>query len=115
MKILYVTDALAIWGGLERVLVDKANYLATHGGYEVFMLTVCQGNHPFPFPLDPRVTHVDLNIPFHTQYQHSVFRRTWMLCQLHHDLRTKFQQQLTKIQPDVIDCVRIEHSPRPSA
>ena len=28
MKILYVTDALAIWGGTERIIVDKANYLA---------------------------------------------------------------------------------------
>ena len=52
MRILYVTDALAIWGGLERVLVEKANYLATHDGNEVFMLTISQGDHPFPFPLE---------------------------------------------------------------
>jgi hypothetical protein len=45
MRILYVTDALAIWGGMERVLVEKANYLAAHYGYEVYMLTVCQGGH----------------------------------------------------------------------
>ena len=109
MRILYITDTIAIWGGMERVLVDKANYLATHGGYEVFMLTICQGNHFFPFPLDSQMTHVDLNIPFHAQYHYSVFRRIWMLRQLHHDLRAKFQQQLTQIQPDVIDCVRIEY------
>ena len=30
MRILYVTDALAIWGGMERVLVEKANVLANH-------------------------------------------------------------------------------------
>lgn len=108
MKVLYVTDALAIWGGMERVLVEKANYLATHGGYEVFMLTVCQGNHPFPFPLDSQVTHVDLNIPFHAQYQYFGIRRIWMLRQLHHDLRAKFQIQLMHIQPNVIVCPRIE-------
>ena len=62
MRILYVTDALAVWGGMERVLVEKANLLASHEGYEVFILTVCQGNHPFPFPLDNKVTHIDLNI-----------------------------------------------------
>ena len=109
MRILYVTDSLAVWGGMERVLVDKANYLATHGGYEVFMLTICQGNHLFPFPLDPRVTHVDMNIPFYAQYHYSVFRRIWMLRRLRHDLRAKFLQQLTQIQPDVIDCLRIEY------
>ena len=48
MRILYVTDALAVWGGLERVLVEKANYLATHDGYEVHLVTVNQGDHPLP-------------------------------------------------------------------
>ena len=35
MRILYVTDALAIWGGLERILVEKMNYLAEEYGYEI--------------------------------------------------------------------------------
>jgi hypothetical protein len=57
MRILYVTDALAIWGGLERVLVEKANYLATHNGNEVFMLTISQGerNHGDRFLILPAI------------------------------------------------------------
>ena len=108
MRILYVTDAIAIWGGLERVLVEKANYLATHDDYEVYMLTVCQGEHPFPFPLDPQVTHVDLNIPFYAQYQYSGIRRMWSLRQLHRECRNGIRHQLSTIRPDVIVCPRIE-------
>ena len=108
MRILYVTDALAIWGGLERVLVEKANYLATHDGNEVFMLTISQGEHPFPFPLDNMVTHVDLNIPFYTQYQYSGIRRLLSLRRLHRDCRKGIRQQLNYINPDVILCPRIE-------
>ena len=108
MRILYVTDALAIWGGLERVLVEKANYLATHNGNEVFMLTISQGEHPFPFPLDNMVTHVDLNIPFYTQYQYSGIRRLLSLRRLHRDCRKGIRQQLNYINPDVILCPRIE-------
>ena len=108
MRILYVTDALAIWGGLERVLVEKANYLATHDGNEVFMLTISQGEHPFPFPLDNKVTHVDLNIPFYTQYQYSSIRRLLSLRRLHRDCRKGIRQQLNYINPDVILCPRIE-------
>ena len=108
MRILYVTDALAIWGGLERVLVEKANYLATHDGNEVFMLTITQGEHPFPFPLDNMVTHVDLNIPFYTQYQYSGIRRLLSLRRLHRDCRKGIRQQLNYINPDVILCPRIE-------
>jgi glycosyltransferase involved in cell wall biosynthesis len=108
MRILYVTDALAIWGGLERVLVEKTNYLATHDDYEVFMLTVCQGNHSFPFPLDPLVTHVDLNVSFYAQYQYSGIRRMWSLRRLHQDCREGIRHQLSTIRPDVIACSRIE-------
>ena len=108
MRILYVTDALAIWGGLERVLVEKANYLATHNGNEVFMLTISQGEHPFPFPLDNMVTHEDLNIPFYTQYQYSGIRRLLSLRRLHRDCRKGIRQQLNYINPDVILCPRIE-------
>ena len=108
MRILYVTDALAIWGGLERVLVEKANYLATHDGNEVFMLTISQGEHPFPFPLDNMVTHVDLNIPFYTQYQYSGIRRLLSLRRLHRDCWKGIRQQLNYINPDVILCPRIE-------
>jgi glycosyltransferase involved in cell wall biosynthesis len=108
MRILYVTDALAIWGGLERVLVEKANYLAALDGFEVFMLTVCQGDHSFPFSLDLRVTHVDLNIPFYDQYQYSGLRRMLSLRHLHLDCRESFRHQLSTIRPDVIACSRIE-------
>lgn len=108
MRILYVTDALAIWGGLERVLVEKANYLATHDGNEVFMLTITQGEHPFPFPLDNMVTHVDLNIPFYAQYHYLGIRRLLSLRRLHRDCRKGIRQQVNDINPDVILCPRIE-------
>ena len=108
MRILYVTDALAIWGGMERVLVEKANNLASHDGYEVYMLTVCQGDHPFPFPLDPQVIPIDLNVPFHDQYQYSGVRRMLSLRRLHRDCREGIRRQLSAIRPDVIVCSRIE-------
>lgn len=108
MRILYVTDALAIWGGMERVLVEKANALANHDDYEIFVLTICQGNHPFPFPLDVEVTFADLNIPFYVQYKYSHFRRIWLLERLHRACREGFRQQFSIIQPDIIVCPRIE-------
>ena len=108
MRILYVTDALAIWGGMERVLVEKANALANHDDYEIFVLTICQGNHPFPFPLDAQVTYADLNIPFHVQYNYSHFRRIWLLRRLHRACREGFRRHFSIIRPDIIVCPRIE-------
>ena len=70
MRILYVNDAWAIWGGLERVLIDKMNNLADYEGYEIFTITYNQGSHPLPYPLNPKVVHCDLNIQLHHQYRY---------------------------------------------
>ncbi len=48
MKILYVSDAMAVWGGIERILVEKMNYLAETYHYDVHMITSNQGSHPIP-------------------------------------------------------------------
>lgn len=108
MRILYVTDALASWGGLERVLIGKANFFATHSNHEVYLVTVSQGSHSSPFSLESLVTHVDLNIPFHSQYMHSGLRRILFLRHLHQKCSARFLAQIDTIRPDVIICVRIE-------
>ena len=51
MKILYVNTAMATWGGIERVLVEKMNYLSEQYGYEICLVTADQGNHPIHYPL----------------------------------------------------------------
>ena len=61
MKLLYVTDAFAVYGGIERVLAVKMNYLAEHG-FEVVLLTVNQGNHANPFSLHPSIKCIDLDV-----------------------------------------------------
>lgn len=72
MRILFVTDALAVWGGIERMLSDKMNFLVHEYGYEIYIVTADQGKHPIPFPLDERIHVNDLNICFHQQYQYSL-------------------------------------------
>lgn len=108
MRVLYVNDALAIWGGLERVLVDKMNGLSRLPGFEVCLLTANQGEHPFPFPLDPQVMFKDLNINFHQRYRYRGIRRIWMQHQLVRLFRKRLLDQLKTIHPDVIVCARPE-------
>lgn len=38
MKILYIFRSLAVWGGIERILVDKMNYIAEHDSMDYFHL-----------------------------------------------------------------------------
>lgn len=102
MKIVYLYSSLAITGGVERVLVDKMNYLVSRYGYEVYMITSDQGQHPVPYLLDERVHLSDLQIRFHSQYQYSGWRRLTkgrLLKQLYYQ---RLMEKMQEINPDVI-------------
>ena len=58
MKIIYIHESIAYKGGLERIFVEKMNYLADKFQYEVYLLTTSQGDVPFSFPLSPQVRHI---------------------------------------------------------
>lgn len=108
MKIVYVCDALAIWGGLERIVVEKVNELSERYGYEMYILTANQGEHPIPFPLSPKVTHFDLQIQFHKQYQYKGFHRIIKKIELNRLFVCQLRDKIGDIHPDVIVCVRSE-------
>ena len=56
MTIIYLYRSLAAFGGVERIFIDKANYLAEHYGYHVYIITWEQGGHSIVYPLSPKVT-----------------------------------------------------------
>lgn len=106
MRILYVTDALAVWGGIERVLSDKMNYLVREYGYDVYVVTADQGCNLIPFPLDERIIVKDLNIRFHQQYQHHGIKRWLKNRELEKLYRNRLASYIEEISPNVISCIR---------
>lgn len=103
LRIVYLYPALAILGGLERVLVDKMNYLVSHG-YEVYIITSEQGRHTIPYKLDERVHLYDLKILFYSQYKFSGWKRlkeARKLSQLYHQ---RLKGKLDDIHPDIVVC-----------
>ncbi len=106
MRILYVNDAIAIWGGVERILVEKVNYLAENYGYEMFVVTTNQGSHPMPFPLSQKVTHKDLDIQIHRQYLYHGLFRIFKKIHLNYLFVKRLRSYIQEIQPDVIVSVR---------
>lgn len=104
MRILYTYRSLAVWGGVERVLIDKMNYLVAQLGYEVYMLTTCQGNHHVPYALDPQVHFADLGIQFHKQYQYRGIRRLIDVYRRTKLFERRFEDKIHIIHPDIIIC-----------
>lgn len=108
MKLLYITDALAIYGGLERILVEKVNLLKKIYGYEIYLITLNQGDHPVLYSLDPNVKYSDLGILFHKQYDFGGIKRILEINRLHLLFRRRLQVKIAEIEPDVIICARID-------
>ncbi|MDE6012283.1 MAG: hypothetical protein K2G91_06050, partial [Prevotella sp.] len=72
MKIVYIYTALTLMGGVDRVLINKANYLADTLRYDIYIITDSQCGKPIVFPLSPNVHHIDLEINFNEQYKYGI-------------------------------------------
>lgn len=109
MKIVYVFRSLAIWGGIERVIIDKANRLANLG-YDVSILTMDQGSHPIPYRVDSSVHIEDLNIRYHQQYYYKGLRRLWMRWRLQRLLVKCLRCRVEQLRPDVVVTVATDYA-----
>lgn len=102
MKILYIFRSLAVCGGIERILVDKMNYLAEHD--DVYLLTNEQGSHPIPYHLSDDVHHEDLDVRFYQKYRFRGLHRLTVAWKMAHRYRHLLADQIRKINPDIIIC-----------
>ena len=69
MRLMFIYESMAIWGGLERIWTDRMNYMVRVYGIDVYLITTIQGSHPLPYMLDSRVHVKDLGIQFHYAYR----------------------------------------------
>lgn len=100
-KIFYIYTALLTVGGADRVITNKANWLAEHG-YDVSIITDTQMGRPPVYPLSSRVKLHDLAINFEREYNHClVIRILWYFI-----LMWKYKKAMTKIlfqeRPDIV-------------
>lgn len=110
MTLVYLYRSLAVYGGVEKVFVEKANYLAEVYGYQVYLVTYEQGEHPIIFPLSPKVKHIDLNIPFYKQYEHDIVKQ-WMMHQaMERTFIKSLQKLVNEIEADIVIGASCEYS-----
>jgi len=102
MRIVYIYPALTTVGGADRVITDKANYLAERFGYEVFIITAHQNGKPFFFTLSPMVKHIDLGVNFNKQYKHSFFVRGFIYLKLLSVYKKKLTNILKELKADFV-------------
>src|SRR5574344_962860 len=76
MTIIYLYHSYYLYGGIERVLIDKMNYLANIYEYNIIMVSYCQFDKKLSFPVSPKIKKYDLQIPIYHQYSYGILKRT---------------------------------------
>lgn len=103
MKIAFVIPTLEIMGGAERIIVDKANYLSTKFFYDITIITQYHHkNAPVIYPLSEKVHHINLGIPYYSQYKYRYPKRLWLRWKLNNLLRDETTAAVLQIDPDIL-------------
>ena len=100
-KIVYVTPALYMAGGVERVLTLKTNYFAEHFGYDItIILTEGQGK-PLFYPLSDKIKVINLNIGFEELWTCSFVKKIFVYLKKQCQFKKALTQELMRIRPDI--------------
>ena len=64
MKINYVIEDFSVFGGIERIVSQKASILATQYGHDVTVISVYKDDRPVRYPLDKSIRIIHLDVPW---------------------------------------------------
>lgn len=101
MRFLFVIKSFAIVGGVDRVMADKMNYLASKG-HSVSLVTYEQGSHPHVFELHPSILHKDLNCRFFTLMSLPVVKRIIKSYIMKKTFGIRISEIINSLKPDII-------------
>lgn len=103
MKIVYVIASLATPGGTERIVSEKANYLADIFGYDVCI--ICYGqrkNVPNFYLISKKINQIYFGLQPYLQYQYKYPKRLLEKCTFRSHLRSMLSSAVKEIDPDIL-------------
>ncbi|HFK5586644.1 TPA: glycosyltransferase family 4 protein [Elizabethkingia anophelis] len=101
MKIVYNILGTFNSGGMERVLANKANYLA-NVGYDITIITTDQqGRNPY-FEMNSKIKHIDLGINYRENFDKNVFKKIFSYISKQKIHKQKLEKVLYDLKADVV-------------
>ena len=101
LKLAYITPALYMAGGVERVLTQKANYFAENFDYDItIILTEGQGK-PLFYPLSDKVKIVNLDINFEELWRCSFIKKIFVYLKKQRIYKRQLTAELMRLRPDI--------------
>lgn len=103
MKIIYCINCILGTGGMERVLVDRANYLVEKFNYEVYIVTSDEKNDKEPFfKLNSKIKIIPLEINSFEGLHNNFFLKKYQLKKKTDLFLSKLTKVVNEIKPDVL-------------
>lgn len=101
MKILYAVECVNLPGGYDRIIIEKANYVAEHG-FDVIIAVASHALGKPYYPISEKVRLIDFSIDFHQQYKHGLFYRAYLYLLLMRQYRKALENLLYVERPDIV-------------
>ncbi len=100
-KIVYVTPALYMAGGVERVLTLKANYFAEHFGYDITIILTEGKDKPLFYPLHESIKIINLDIGFEELWTCSFVKKVFVYLKKQRRFKKALTTELMRLRPDI--------------
>lgn len=101
LKIVYLTPALYMAGGVERVLTLKANYFAEHFGYDITIILTEGKDKPLFYPLSDNIKVINLDIGFEELWMCGFLKKIFVYLKKQRKFKKLLSEQLTLLRPDI--------------
>ena len=94
---------MAVAGGTEKMITEKANYFSDEYGYDVTIITCFQRkNEKNYFHTSNRVRQINLEIPFFSQYKIKYPLRLLAKWRMYRLLNKRINDTVKQIDPDIL-------------
>jgi glycosyltransferase involved in cell wall biosynthesis len=101
LKLVYITPALYMAGGVERVLTLKANYFAEHFGYDITIILTEGKDKPLFYSLSNKIKVINLNIGFEELWTCSFIKKIFVYLKKQRQFKKTLTKELMRIRPDI--------------
>jgi len=101
LKLVYITPALYMAGGIERVLTLKANFFAEHFGYDITIILTEGKDRPLFYPLSDKVKVVNLDINFEVLWTCSFIKKVFVYLKKQRQYKKLLTEELMRFHPDI--------------
>lgn len=103
MKIVFCINSISNFGGMERVLLEKANYFVEKYNYDVFIVTTEDKNKETFFEIDSKIKIKNIEVNYYDVLKNSNFYKKMILKELKKkEHKKKLQKLIDELEPDIL-------------